>query len=232
MNNTEYERLKCIWMSSGVVDYKICDYNFDCENCYFDKAMKNILNKHEDKNQISANVIENLSNQVKNLKYDNKIIYLMNGLIAKNICADIFYLGLNPLMECFLDSNSIIEINENISKIVKGQSIIKIKGEWGSFSIISPINMLVYDKINNSVGKSIYPNWYLIIGDCEHEINNYKLTKIDWENSYQKVNSMIDEIRTNEPKIGEMLKDGGIVVKRLYQILGIKKFTEILKILS
>jgi len=29
----------CIWMEAGVIDYKICNRNFDCANCDFDRAM-------------------------------------------------------------------------------------------------------------------------------------------------------------------------------------------------
>jgi len=31
---------KCIWMECGYVEYKLCDRDFDCENCPFDKAIK------------------------------------------------------------------------------------------------------------------------------------------------------------------------------------------------
>ncbi|MCK9376515.1 MAG: hypothetical protein M0P73_10230 [Syntrophobacterales bacterium] len=29
----------CIWMEAGVIDFKICNKNFDCENCELDRAM-------------------------------------------------------------------------------------------------------------------------------------------------------------------------------------------------
>lgn len=29
----------CIWMEAGVVKYKLCDHNFDCNTCPFDQAM-------------------------------------------------------------------------------------------------------------------------------------------------------------------------------------------------
>ena len=30
---------ECIWMEAGVVNFKLCDYAYDCLNCPFDKAM-------------------------------------------------------------------------------------------------------------------------------------------------------------------------------------------------
>jgi len=36
----EKER-KCIWMSTGLISYKLCDRNYQCESCPFDQAIKN-----------------------------------------------------------------------------------------------------------------------------------------------------------------------------------------------
>ena len=30
----------CIWMTAGVISYKLCPLNFNCEECEFDAAMQ------------------------------------------------------------------------------------------------------------------------------------------------------------------------------------------------
>jgi glycine cleavage system H lipoate-binding protein len=42
------EPMKCIWMTAGVVDYKLCDLEFDCENCSFDRAFRALKNAGKD----------------------------------------------------------------------------------------------------------------------------------------------------------------------------------------
>jgi len=32
---------KCVWMKTGLVSYKLCDKNYHCETCPFDRAMRN-----------------------------------------------------------------------------------------------------------------------------------------------------------------------------------------------
>ncbi|MDZ7260702.1 MAG: glycine cleavage system protein H [candidate division KSB1 bacterium] len=32
--------LKCVWMMAGVVSYKLCDYQYECDNCPFDRVMR------------------------------------------------------------------------------------------------------------------------------------------------------------------------------------------------
>jgi len=31
---------KCVWMASGVVTYKLCDFQYNCEACPFDQAIR------------------------------------------------------------------------------------------------------------------------------------------------------------------------------------------------
>ncbi|MFQ6091746.1 MAG: glycine cleavage system protein H [bacterium] len=32
--------LKCIWMTAGVVSYKLCNYQYECERCPFDRVLR------------------------------------------------------------------------------------------------------------------------------------------------------------------------------------------------
>ena len=31
---------RCIWMTAGVISFKLCPLEYDCEHCEFDKAMR------------------------------------------------------------------------------------------------------------------------------------------------------------------------------------------------
>lgn len=36
----------CIWMEAGVIDYRLCNRSFDCENCALDQALRGGLEEH------------------------------------------------------------------------------------------------------------------------------------------------------------------------------------------
>ncbi len=36
----------CIWMDAGVVQFKLCDKDFDCQSCQFDQAMTESASRH------------------------------------------------------------------------------------------------------------------------------------------------------------------------------------------
>lgn len=38
-----YGGMPCVWMSAGLVAYKLCDRGFECEGCPFDRAMRGAL---------------------------------------------------------------------------------------------------------------------------------------------------------------------------------------------
>jgi glycine cleavage system H lipoate-binding protein len=42
--------LKCVWMVSGTISYKLCDREFDCESCPFDQAIRETtpFGKHQE----------------------------------------------------------------------------------------------------------------------------------------------------------------------------------------
>jgi glycine cleavage system H lipoate-binding protein len=37
---------QCIWMEAGVIDYKLCNHNFNCHTCAFDKAMNEVADRN------------------------------------------------------------------------------------------------------------------------------------------------------------------------------------------
>lgn len=41
--NEEEQSLKCIWMIAGIINYKLCNRNFQCDHCDFDKVMQGLL---------------------------------------------------------------------------------------------------------------------------------------------------------------------------------------------
>jgi hypothetical protein len=38
--SSEDTQERCIWMTAGVISFKLCPTNYDCEYCDFDKVMR------------------------------------------------------------------------------------------------------------------------------------------------------------------------------------------------
>lgn len=223
--STNYEALKCIWMASQVVEYKLCDNQFDCENCPFDKVMRNLLDAREKQD---IDITDIVSNKLRNTNYDNKIIYLKNNLIAKEICSDTFYLGINPILISFLDSVSSISISECRKNILIDQKVIKILGDWGIISLSAPMNFMIYDLLDFPIDTLLEFQWFAIIGVVNQEISRGKLYQEEWNTMRAKAISTIEEIKSHVPRVGNTMMDGGTKIKFLHQLVGKKRYINIL----
>ncbi|MBU0475030.1 MAG: hypothetical protein KKF62_12825 [Bacteroidetes bacterium] len=228
LKRNKYEMLKCIWMTSGVIDYKLCDNNFDCENCHFDKVIRNLSNEKETQFNGIVNDANTIFNKLQNIKYDNNIIYLKNNLIAKEICSNTFYLGINPILVSFLDNVNSMMIDECKKSISVGQQIIQINGYWGSVSISSPINFLIYNKIDDQTDNPLKTEWFAIMGAVHQDVLGCQLHQKEWDEMHAKAIGTIAEIKTQVPKVGDTMMDGGSQIKFLYQLVGNKRYIDIL----
>ncbi len=228
IKNNNYEMMKCIWMASGIVEYKLCDNQFDCEKCQFDKMLRNLSNDKETQLPNKLNVADNIFNRLKSINQDDKILYLKNNFIAKEICPDTFYLGLNPVFKSFLDDIISIIINENEKNIFAGQKLVEILGTWGTISLAAPINCIIYDKFDNSYDIYLKSQWLAIIGAVKQEISNIKLPQEKYNSMHQKAFDIVDEIRSLEPTTVTTMFDGGTNIKFLHQLIGKKRYLDIL----
>ncbi|MBX3007101.1 MAG: hypothetical protein KF816_03635 [Melioribacteraceae bacterium] len=226
--NNDYERLKCIWMASQVIEYKLCDHQFDCENCPFDQVMRNYLNKKEPVELSTTNVVNIISERLQKIKYDDKITYLDNNFIAKEICQNTYYLGINPILHYYLDAVSSTTIQECGKNISIGQHLIQFSGRWGSINLYAPMNLIIYDKLGDPSDHNSKSQWFAIIGDINKEISDCRITQEEWNSKYQKAIEIIEETKSQLPKVGSTMFDGGTQLNYLYQIVGTERYLEIL----
>jgi hypothetical protein len=217
-------------MASNHVDYKLCDKEFDCDNCEFDKAIRNLSDqdnldgyeeiKHKD-------ILIDTISKIENESYDEKIIYLNDQLIIKKLFGPTYYLGLNPLLSpLFDDLNSIEGFEKDI--VSKDQLLFKIKGNWGEKNFYSPMNLILVEKLDFNRGQLPMNNKLavILINDFEDSINSIKAD--DWNIKKNKSLHLLKSYAHENPDIGKSLLDGGERIKYLHQYLGAAKFLKLL----
>ena len=223
--------LKCIWMTSQQVAYKLCDKEFDCENCEFDKIFRNhsikMSEQTSETNVIKEDLLENVIKKIEEENFDEQLIYLKNQLVLKNLFGNAFYLGINPIILYLIESvNSIQEFPGN--DIKKNQIIFTLEGDWGKKDFISPINFLIIGRISISPNKLNQNRWHSVILFNEKSKENIQLNEDEWLFEKNNALSILKNQLKNKPGIGQSLMDGGSPVKYLYQYLGKKQFLNIL----
>lgn len=228
-----YNSMKCIWMSSNTVEYKLCDKNFDCDNCVFDKIMRNINLEEpgsgsEIKKDSDPNIVRRKINLLKSIRYTPGYNYLNNSIILKKLFGKTYYLGLDKSAYLFLDTLKEYELQSAGSGIKKGSSLLKLWGEWGEAEVVSPINFLIVDKLKHNIGDVKVNSWLSLVDADPEEIRKSELNEEDYSGNLSELENKLLEIENEYNYLGERLNDGGIRLNYLYQVTGIEKYKSFL----
>ncbi|MDY6837630.1 MAG: glycine cleavage system protein H [Thermodesulfobacteriota bacterium] len=88
---------ECIWMKAGVIDFKLCDRNFDCINCTFDKSMAKIVAENEQKRSAGLELktkkerIRSWREHFSGLDARQRLCrHMLSGRVAYKICPNAF----------------------------------------------------------------------------------------------------------------------------------------------
>ena len=228
-----FETQKCIWMSNGLLDYKLCDRNFNCENCSLDIAMRNaatsdVLEKPDSgiRSMEPEFYIQHLLHRLSDVDYSPNFLNMKNQILARNVFSSSYYLGLTPLVNLLIDKDSQIDQVNNNQNINAGDELLCISGNWGRILIDSPIAFRMLGKINDS--KITKNNWFCLAEIDEQDIKESVLT----EHSFKSVKFEIARIlkqRDLSSIVGHTMNDGGTYLNRISDILGMEDFQVILK---
>ena len=235
MNQNIYDNsaggLDCIWVGSNIIEDKLCDLKFNCENCPLDKVLKNLLPESEKQNcyQLKDTAfIDIIIHKIKETRFDSKVIYLKNNLIIKNIYANIYYLGINPLVSNLLEN--IIQIKEYMRRVyfVKDNKILSIEGDWGVFNLTSSINFLLLDKLNWSLEAISENKWIALVAVNQNEISDVILSHNQFQIQQVKILNMLNEYRDCCLCIKPDLNANGFKIKYFYELIGKDEYINIL----
>lgn len=229
-----FDSMKCIWMSSNIIDYKLCDKNFDCDECAFDKIMRNINpeNKAAGSNKdefLQQGIIRKKAETLKSIKYSKEYHYLNNSIVLKKLFGKTYYLGLDRSAYLFLDNMTGYEFLNSGPEVKKGEAILRLRGDWGEMKVLSPVDFFIVDKLNYKVEDIKEKIWLCLIEAEDYEINNSEFAGKEYECILDHLMLKLYEFDNKFSFLGTRMNDGGKEVKFLYQAIGTQKFIELLK---
>jgi len=224
-----FDSLKCIWMSSNTIEYKLCDKDFDCDNCDFDKIMRNInpgltgpdTRDHKDN---EPNIVRKKIISLKSIQYSSRYNYLGNSIVLKKLFDKTYYLGLDKPAYLFLDNLREYEFRSAGRGIKKGNSLLKLFGEWGEAHVVSPVNFLLVDKLKHADGGCGINSWLCLVDADPEEIRQSEQSEAEYMLNLAYLEKKLLEIENEFNFLGARINDGGTRVKFLYQVTGIEKY--------
>jgi glycine cleavage system H protein len=228
------EKLRCVWMTAGILTYQLCDRQFDCENCPLDKAMRMNFSPKSRRGTPTPRLKDDAPNK--------EYLFSRNHCWVRKVENTILRVGLEPQFASALISLKAIALPAIGENVEPSQFCCWIILEGGTIPIRSPIH-----------GKIIMTN--ARIANEPHEVRQHPLTN-GWLFSIQVNNgfSETDVLMTKEEAdqsyvedfsrfttalnealyekkihVGMTLQDGGMFLQNVPEMVGVKKYCELLR---
>jgi hypothetical protein len=221
-----FDDIKCLWMKCGAVDYKICDKNFECENCDFDKHM---LSELKVKGNLQEEIEKMFSFGQHTVSFTHPYYHFRRGLVVRNFLANDYYLGLEPFIVKFIDRDSRLKYSTTNNFIKKGHSILDVSNGWGKVNVASPFSFNFVEKLDE---RNIFSNdlhWFAIIEAESHEILGNSIDRKSYfDKLFETKLNLINLMRTAQD-VGTTMYDGGKVLENWSGILGKSTYRNLLE---
>ncbi|MFC2092479.1 hypothetical protein ACFLSV_01140 [Bacteroidota bacterium] len=223
-----FDEIKCLWMKYGAIDYKICDKDFECESCDFDKHM---LSKLKIKGKFQEEIENMFDLGQHSVSFTHPHYHFSSGLIVRNFLANNYYLGLEPFIVKFIDRHSLLKYSTSNNNVNKGEPILNISNGWGEVNVLSPFSFNFIEKLdmNNIFSNDLH--WFAIIEAERYEILSNSINKKSYfDKLFDTKLYFINLMKTSEG-VGVTMYDGGAVLENWSDILGKSRYRNLLDML-
>jgi glycine cleavage system H protein len=229
---------RCVWMTAGILSYQLCDREFDCDGCPLDAAMQMHF-AHEHPRGKTQQPVETPS---AGELHERDYLYSRDHCWVKNVDPYVVRVGLEQGFASILLSPKAIALPSVGDKVRRSETCCWIILEGGTIPISSPvegiiyaINANIYDEPHKLPTQPLTQGWLFEVQTQEEDLTSLALlTKTDVEKHYTRdmtrFNKMLkDSIKASHMSIGATLADGGQVLQDVSQMLGPKRYHELIK---
>lgn len=232
------KEVQCIWMEAGYISYKLCDYNFKCEICPFNKIIQlRNLEKSQNKFDESKQVI-NIGPKLTPLP--DGYFLSKNHIWIKPISQDEVEIGIDSYAQFLLKKMLSIKLPNIDTEIKMSDPLFWIIGSFGVLNMYSPFNGLIIEVneelLNNfDILKNNDPFdvWILRMKINFSELNFNDFVFNNNYNSFMddEVNYLNEYFTNFQDKklVGETLYDGGTLTNEIFDFLSDKEYIILLK---
>jgi glycine cleavage system H protein len=251
LNLTPFGDVKCIWMSTGIVDYKLCENNSDCDNCEFYKKMRATFSEEYIYGYEQMPKAEEILNSdgyrkiihsiVNNYKFKNDYSYYSKNLWIKTTNNKEVKIGINSFLGNLLPKNvsvvmpvvgNVVKQGHPVFWLNSGNNIITVKSPLSG--IVKSVNSKLIDFPNQISDDNSELSWIFTLKttNIEKEKNrlySYKEITTSVAKDAEKLeNRLLESIMSSYSGAGSTMADGGIINSNLCDIFGESRYLELI----
>jgi hypothetical protein len=231
---TGEKKVECIWMDAGVIRYKLCNMNYDCENCIFDKVMRNdnfesIRFHYEHTPFGERDLFEQKISAVKDARLPKGNIYLKHNIMVKKLLGKTYYLGLTPLAYTLLENAAGFNYCRDNMLVKTNDPLVQFIGDWGSMKILSPFNFYCLGRLKQELSEVTSKEWFSLV-ELEHdELVKSQISEDQYLSNCTAIETIFNRFKAEFPDVGTTLNDGGEKLRYIHQIIGNKRYHTVIE---
>ena len=260
-NNTSNKENYCIWMEGGLVAYKVCDLDFECDACPLDDVMRKKAGLADKPPLSSLNdslpLERPAAGESPSEYFERRLDEFFQPLISVKLPDDRLYhrchmwvkkesetsstIGIDHIGTYFLQPVVSVVLPQTPSRMERKSPCTWLVLREGTIALRSAVqgiataaNDVLLDHPYLLLDDPYNSGWILRITRGEEKKDeNELLTSQEFTPIFLKEASGLKErfassYRKIQPNIGSTLRDGGEAVKSIQEILGHKKYFEII----
>ena len=221
---------KCVWMATGLISYKLCDRNYQCEQCHFDQAIK-----HQEGNvqEVNGDSAAGSSPGDTSTRINGSLFYHPEHCWVKVENCETAKIGIDDLLTRLIAKVKVIILPEVGTFIAPGDCFAHIIQEDHIFPVTAPlagvvraVNPRLKDEPELVTNDPRGAGWLITMkpDHLEGDLKNLLFGReaLSWyQGEEEEIIARSDYLLRHDPELGPTMQDGGVVMNSLEAMLKI-----------
>jgi glycine cleavage system H protein len=245
----------CVWKDAGLVSYKLCDRNFACESCPFDRVMRAQHDPCRGTPQAQAeplraaqdctqhpldDVLRQWLDTLRNAPLPGNRVYFSNHLWLERLSDGRYRIGIDACLSQLLNPILGAVLISTPAQLRKDSPFAWLLRDRDTFSLHSPIsgcatatNRALTSKPSMLTTDPYHQGWIMIItprSGTEQALRGYSSDKFPecLNRDVARIEALLNAALRRRAEIGPSLLDGGRRVESIEQLLGAPAYAQLL----
>lgn len=243
---TPEKEIQCVWMTSGVINYKLCSRNNACEECMFDRVMRNESAAMIRRPDVDAALAADLASiDSSSPRIDGSHFYHRNHCWVKVVHPDEVIIGINGILARLIYGIKTVVLPKVGESVSREQFFSHIIQEKHIVPVINPVNGTItgvnqeLERNPELLRKDFRDKGWLVSmkpDNLESDLRTLAFGNraIEWyRNKERKVCEAVHAVYSvTGAEIGPTMQDGGEFLLNPSEMLTSEQYYKILEILS
>ncbi len=228
---------KCVWMGAGLISYKLCTLEYQCERCMFDRVMRNDFGSVSD----AASPVHDGGRCENDTGLHDALFFNRQHCWARVENPALVRVGIDGIVTNFLVKVRAVSLPKPGDRVEQGRVFAHVIQDKHVLELTSPVsgvvsavNALLYKSPELIVDDSWESGWLIALqpDNLEHDLQNLlfgRKAKQWYEQSEQSVVETVGAmIEQSAAGLGPTLQDGGEQVTGLADMLTDEQYYQVL----